>query len=291
MQLGSGNSQLLHLADTPVSTPDSYSSLPDAPLLLGQSVPGLDMHQHCTPLGSNSSISLPQIGQLDTHYPAAGSSCLMHQISQPVKTGRPDPFIHYRPASSRVIGTQIGGSPVPGSIPPPFTLQPQPQWDRRTFTSSLIRPNIWSPPGSSRSSALPTQPFFAPYAHPSPVPSVSSPESGRDDTAGPVTEEINSHQSRAGRYDPVRDFGDQRPPGLMTSTKSTEPGDCPAEVGPNELQEAPVVHKSKVPMVPHVSLVHTLPHGRYVICHTSFFPVIFAARTISFSLLFVSIPC
>lgn len=273
MQLGSGSLQSLHSAGTPVSTPDSYSSLPDAPLLLGPGVPGLDMHPRGAPLGGNSSISLPQISQLDTHYPAAGSSRLMHQnspstspapghllprplsvpshlrdayptlppialgrasispqgapspplagsqpyidtISQPVNMDRP--FIHYRPTSPRVIGTPIGGSAAPGSIPPPFTLQPQPQWDRRTFTPSLTRPNIWSPPGSSRSSVSPTQPFFVPYARPPLVPSVLTPESVRDDTAEPVTEEINRnaqpsalqkpppHQSRAGRYDPVR---------------------------------------------------------------------------------------
>ena len=75
----------------------------------------------------------------------------------------------------------------------------------------------------------------------------------------------------------------------MTSTKSTKLCVFPAGVGPNELQEAPIVHKSKVPRVLHVSVMHTLPHRRYVICHTYLFPVIFAARMISFSLGFVSI--
>ena len=277
MQLTSSSSQSLHSAGTPVSTPDSYSSLLDAPQLLGPGVPGLDMPPRGTPLGgSSNSISLPQIGQLDAHYPSAGSSRLIHQNSPPVSPTpghlfpRPlsvpshsrdtyptlppfapgsqarasisplgvssqqlsgsqpylDPvaqpvnmdrhFIHCWPASPHVVETPIGGSAAPGSIPPPFTMQPQPQWERRPFAPSLTRPKMWSPPASSRGSISPIQPFFVPSARPSLVPSVSTQESGWDDGTEPTAQEIHRsaqpsapqkpppHQSRAGRYDPVR---------------------------------------------------------------------------------------
>jgi len=279
MQLASGSSQSLHSASAsaPVSTPDSYSSLSDAPQLLGPGVPGLDMHPRGTPLGgrNSSSISLPQIGQLDVHSSSAGSSRLVHKISPPtsptpgnllpgplsfpshhqdayyalppiahgsgsrtrasisppggaplplaasqpyVDTIAPPatmdrPFIHYTP---RVSGTLTGGSAAPGSIPPPFTLQPQPQWDRRSFTPLPTRPIIWSPPSSSRDSVSPTQPFFVPLARPSLLPIVSAPNADRIDAIELTAEETSRnappsapqvpppHQSRVGRYDPVR---------------------------------------------------------------------------------------
>jgi hypothetical protein len=80
----------------------------------------------------------------------------------------------------------------------------------------------------------------------------------------------------------------KRPSGLVTSTKSAVPlpGDCPAGVGPNQFQEAPVVHKPKVPTV-HVSLLHTFTHGRYVICHINLFPEGYLCS--AYDLLFVGV--
>ena len=301
MQLASGSSQSLHSASAPVSTPDSYSSLSDAPQLLGPGVPGLDIHPRGTPLGgrNSSSISLPQIGQFDVHSSSAGSSRPMHQNSPPTSptpgnllprplsfpshyqdtlppiapgpgsrtrasispSGAPlslaasqpyvdtvappattdRTFIHYRPSPPRVADTLTGGSAATGSIPPPFTLQPQPQWDRRSFAPlPPTRPNIWSPPCSSRGSASPTQPFFAPPARPSPLRFFSTPDSERIDATEVVAEETSRnsqlseaqipppHQSRVGRYDPVRatvvPFATPSPPVLSPPLPPSDAG-------------------------------------------------------------------
>ncbi|KAK2462173.1 hypothetical protein APHAL10511_005805 [Amanita phalloides] len=274
IQLASSSSQSLQPTGDYVSTPESYSTLSDTPSqLLGPGVPGLHMRPRGAPLGgssSSTSISLPQMDQLDVNYPATrsvhrnsppNSPNSVHLLPPPLSVpshlqdayptlpplmglqtrasasppggpvqslpghlslietqpGTMDrPFIHYRPASPRAVATPASSSATPGSIPPPFTLQPRPQWDRRSFTPSLARSNLWSSPSSNRSSVSPTQPFFIPSARSPHMSSVSTPNLGRHDATEPIGEKTDwdaqpmasqtppSSQSRVGRYDPVR---------------------------------------------------------------------------------------
>lgn len=117
------------------------------------------------------------------------------------------PFIHYRPTSNppTTLPGHIVGS---ASMPPPFTLQPQPQWDARSFTPSLTRPGMWSTPSPSASSPSPTQPPFVPPSaasaltgFPRPGPRHSAPV---ETQGAPQPEMPSPPQQRMGRYDPVR---------------------------------------------------------------------------------------
>ncbi len=212
LDVHSSSARLMH-NNSPPTSPTPGNLLP-RPL----SFPSHHQDAYCTlpsiAIGSGSrtraSISPPRAPPL----PLAASQPYVDTIAPPTTMDRP--FIHYTPSSPRVTGTLTGGSAAPGSIPPPFTLQPQPQWDRRSFAPLPTRPNIWSPPSSSQSSVSPTQPFVVPPARPSLLPIISAPNSDRIDATELIAEETSRnappsapqipppHESRVGRYDPVR---------------------------------------------------------------------------------------
>ncbi|KAF5375986.1 hypothetical protein D9757_008827 [Collybiopsis confluens] len=81
------------------------------------------------------------------------------------------------PASEPVAGV------TPASLPPPFTLEPQPQWNDPIFTSvPLTGSSTWSMQSSERGGSL-------------------SPTTSRSVRGGPSGPEL---PAREGRYDPVR---------------------------------------------------------------------------------------
>ncbi|KAF9002196.1 hypothetical protein BDQ17DRAFT_1390827 [Cyathus striatus] len=133
--------------------------------------------------------------------PVTSSSLGSHRFSAPIFTGptsaaqfpalrsaSPEPrFAHHPP-----------GSPV--VLPPPFTLQPQPQWDDDTFPS-LPRPgsSAWSRSGSHSTGGRPSPP--ASFGR--------SLGTSVERTTNYTTENVqlpaeDVQPSRHGRYDPVR---------------------------------------------------------------------------------------
>ncbi|PFH53619.1 hypothetical protein AMATHDRAFT_54824 [Amanita thiersii Skay4041] len=291
--LSSGSSQSIPSSTTSVSTPESYSSISDAPAhLLGPGVPGLDLHSRAggpapsataPSITSNSTVAgastLPQFASLDFHsisgpsqilnpsvsptsptrvpmylprpmsshiplqdvspgpraHLAAGQISYIDMVSQPAAAAD-HPFIHYTPVPSQGAGSgphsTVGSS---GSLPPPFTLQPPPQWDSRSFAPSLTaRSSVWSRPSSRGSSLSPTHsrshsggpPLMSLMSLQQPP--LSGPRLPPIDIAGVVPPRCDTAQSdeqqhqvassstsipaptspvpqpRAGRYDPVR---------------------------------------------------------------------------------------
>jgi len=93
------------------------------------------------------------------------------------------PYPYRAPASyESVVLPRVADNPPVGNIPPPFALQPQPQWDTSAFTA-VPRTGPWSRPGSDRSDS--TSPTAVRGLH-------------------PLREEEQSGTSRRGRFDPVR---------------------------------------------------------------------------------------
>ena len=155
-------------------------------------------------MGISELRPIPQAGV--EHLP------IIDNISHPSER----PFIHYRPMTRQTSTSQkrpASGGDASGSIPPPFTLEPPPQWDVKSFAPPLSRSNIW--PSRSPKPSPPTPTFFVPSQA---LPLSTSVSTSRLNQAlsgeRELVEETQSSQSaavlppspqkRVGRYDPVR---------------------------------------------------------------------------------------
>ncbi|KAJ7722641.1 hypothetical protein DFH07DRAFT_286285 [Mycena maculata] len=136
-----------------------------------RTLPPLVFHQSSRRLGTHSSSMLARSA------PTTPSHASFRMSPSPSPT-----FAHNPPEHQSYSSSALG-------LPPPFTLQPQPQWD----SSSSHRPqsSSWSRSGShsTRGSSSPPTSFL----------NESSPEDdGNTPRLGPA------QPSRSGRYDPVR---------------------------------------------------------------------------------------
>ncbi|KAJ7666686.1 hypothetical protein DFH06DRAFT_1383973 [Mycena polygramma] len=148
------------------------------------------------------------------------SSSFMFAHSAPTTPSHPSPYMTSpspSPTFAHDITEHQSYSTTALGLPPPFTLQPQPQWDS---ASSSQRPHsaAWSRSGSgshsTRGSSSPPSSFVR---EPSPS------DNGNGDTP-----RLGSAQpSRSGRYDPVRAVfvptSDSPPAGPSSSSSSSAP--------------------------------------------------------------------
>ncbi|KAF8622037.1 hypothetical protein AX15_007322 [Amanita polypyramis BW_CC] len=178
-----------------------------------------DAYRTLPPLapGSQTRAGIFQSGA-PAQPPAGQQQYPIGAVAQPITIDHP--FIHYTPVPPRATVTPVmsaSGSAGPSSIPPPFTLQPSPQWDNRSFAPLLARRSMWSPPSSSGGSASPTPSISVPSTLPPLSSSVSTPSMSRaaDEDRDSIREgahrgaqsdrsQAPPPQPRIGRYDPVR---------------------------------------------------------------------------------------
>ena len=145
------------------------------------------------------------------------------------------PLVHPRSISPEVRFAHYPPEPVPRvpmNLPPPFTLQPAPQWDESSY-SVLPRPtsSVWSRPGSRSTRGRPSSPVTSRRGHMGSIgegseayylaehpqiPHSASPRSIPRTSTPP---------SRSGRYDPVRATF---VPLSTLSTRSVSPARSPA---------------------------------------------------------------
>ncbi|KDR66931.1 hypothetical protein GALMADRAFT_80309 [Galerina marginata CBS 339.88] len=122
--------------------------------------------------------------------------------------------------------------PTPRNLPPPFTLQPPPQWDEASYTP-LPRPSssAWSRPGSRSTRGRSTSPVALRREHMGGVPETSdayylAEHSHRLPSSSPRSmPPTSAPPSRSGRYDPVRATF------VPFSTPTVSPALSPARTG------------------------------------------------------------
>ncbi|KAF8151532.1 hypothetical protein B0H34DRAFT_784715 [Crassisporium funariophilum] len=155
----------------------------------------------------------------------------------PPRSSSPEPrFAHLPPDS---------GTRATLNLPPPFTLQPSPQWDEASYTT-LPRPNSspWSRPVSRSTRGRSTSPVAVRREH---MGSAGEPSEGYHHaernphhlhSASSLTMPPSSSAppSRAGRYDPVRAIfiSHSTPPSTSAPSGRTgsETGDGPPDIKP-----------------------------------------------------------
>ncbi|KAF5376454.1 hypothetical protein D9615_008608 [Tricholomella constricta] len=139
------------------------------------------------PTPGRSSFSAP--GPHGMH-PSASRSAFSPPYYIKRSTSPEATFAHHPPEAASALSL---------ALPPPYTLQPRPQWDNSTFTASLRSSDSpsWTRHGSRSASGSITPPRQPPTDPSAPVPEASTIER----EAGFVE---NVRPQRSGRYDPVR---------------------------------------------------------------------------------------
>lgn len=157
--------------------------------------------------GRDSSRTLPPLNfNIPYHrssFSAPGPSTIYPSLSRTSDFVQPSafesPFSHHIPEHSRDVRPTL-------NIPPPFTLQPQPQWDNSFPTIGRPQGSTWPGRSSFPERRLSTSQGLTPRPTHTPHSSSLDTSSSYDNASSqetPMSPE-STRSVRSGRYDPVR---------------------------------------------------------------------------------------